>query len=72
MQLKRGDRGMVVDYVDDPAPCPKCGKKTIKQNSPLRPMPTTPKNGEDVSDALGQVFCESCNETYPWEYRFAL
>ena len=62
---------MVVDCVDDLAPCPKCEKKTIKQTYPVRPRPTAPKNGEDVSDALGQVFCESCNQTYFWEYLVA-
>ena len=45
--------------------------KAIKQTYPLRPMPAAPENGEDVTDALGQVFCESCNQTYPWEYRVA-
>ena len=86
MQRKRGERMdpmtredresrrkilVVVDCVDDPAPCPKCGGKAIKQTYPLRPMPAAPENGEDVTDALGQVFCESCNQTYPWEYRVA-
>ena len=64
MQRKRGERmdpmtgedresrrkiRVVVDCVDDPAPCPKCGGKTSKQAYPLRPMPAAPVeviNGE--------------------------
>ena len=35
---------VVVDCVDDPAPCPKCEKKAIKQTYPVRPRPTAPEN----------------------------
>ena len=71
MEHKSQDHPVSVEHRDDEVPCPKCGGKAIKQDYPLRPMPTAPENGEDVTDALGQVFCESCNQTYPWEYRVA-
>ena len=35
---------VVVDCVDDPAPCPKCEKKAIKQTYPVRPRPSAPEN----------------------------
>ena len=63
-----------VKHRDDEVACPKCGEKAIKLDYPSRPMPTSSENGkvfEDVTDALGQAYCQSCDETYPWEHLVA-
>ena len=60
-----------VERRDSDVPCPVCGGETRKVDYPLRPMPDTPKNGEDVSSALGKAYCERCDDTYPWMYRRA-
>ena len=57
-----------VERRDSDVTCPKCGGETIKDDYPLRPMPDVPGS---TNGALGRVFCERCNDTYPWSYRSA-
>ena len=68
------DHFVSVQHRDDEIRCPKCGEKAIKLDYPSRPMPTSSENGkafEVVTDALGQVYCKSCDHTYFWEYLVA-
>ncbi len=60
---------VIVERREGDVVCPKFGEKAIKQNYPSRPMPAVPKNAENVTGALGQVYCASCDQTYFWGYR---
>ena len=57
-----------VERRNSDVPCPECGGETVKRDYPLRPMPDRPKPVEDVTTALGLVYCEHCDDTYQWTY----
>ena len=63
---------VVVEHKDDPVPCPKCGKKAQKADYPFKPMPPDPTNAKQMATLfIGRVYCEECDDTFPWCYRAA-
>ena len=58
----------LVDGMDSDVKCPKCKRRAITTDYPLRPMPKDPSNAEIVTTAFGQMYCEHCDNTYPWGY----
>ena len=59
----------VIDHKDDDLQCPECKGEVDKKDYPLRAIPDVPRNAENVTDALGQVYCQTCDDTFPWSYR---
>lgn len=64
--VRRDENVITVANRNSDVKCPKCKSLMRKDKYPFTPAPTNQPSGELIGIPLGQAYCETCQEEFPW------